>query len=361
MKVLTITDRQDRAETELYILLSKKIEKFVVLANPTGRYYVMLKDAGVDVRPIQIKSRFDKKSTQYLAEMLADESYDIVHAYRSHSIACMLRAGKSSSAKLLAYRGVTTGVGYLVPESWITLLHPRLDGIMCVAEAIRQSLIDIRFLWLRFPVHKPKTIHKGHNPDWYEGEAVSVTQFGVPAGAKTLCCISRNSLKKGVLTLVEAFKNLDPALNAHLLLIGNIDQNMQLKKQVKQPGLVGRVHFTGYRNDATQIIRGCDVLVSASESGEGLPRVAIEAMCVGTPVVATDSGGTREVVLDGQTGLLIKKGDVEGLKEAVTRCLTSPALQNKLSTEGLAFVKSHLTPEKTAKEVYSWYQALLTN
>ncbi|WFE69714.1 glycosyltransferase [Thiomicrospira sp. R3] len=358
MKVLCITDCQDRPETELYILLNQRVEKLLVMANPNGRFYPLLLAHGVEVQPIQIKSRFDRPATELIRQTLIMNSVDIVHAFNTRAVACMLRAGKKSSAKLLAYRGVTTGVGYLRPESWHTFLSPRLDGVMCVAEAIRQALIGTRFLGFKFPVHKAKTIRKGHNPQWYAGDAVLPVSYGVPEGALTLCCIARNSLKKGVLTLVEAFALLDKALNAHLVLVGSIDKNTVLKQKIEQAGLVDRVHFTGYRNDAIQIIRGCDVLVSASQSGEGLPRVAIEAMCVGTPVVATDSGGTREVVLDGQTGLLVKKGAAADLAQAVARVLGDAGLRSRLSVQGLRFVSTELTPERTADEVIGWYQQL---
>ncbi|UQB42433.1 glycosyltransferase [Thiomicrospira microaerophila] len=358
MKVLCITDCQDRPETELYILLSQRVDNFLVMANPDGRFYGLLVQNGVRVQPIKIKSRFDKKATQLIQQVLLAEQFDIVHAFNTRAVACMLRAGKNTRSKLLAYRGVTTGVGYLKPESWHTFLNPRLDGVMCVADAIRQALVNTRFLWLSFPAHKAKTIYKGHNPAWYEGTAVPKTSLGVPEDAKAICCIARNSLKKGVGTLLDAFRQLDAELNAHLVLVGGIDKNLELKERIRQAGLVERVHFTGYRNDAIQIVRGCDLLVSASESGEGLPRVAIEAMCVGTPVVATDSGGTREVVIDGQTGLLVEKGAPAELSQAIAQVLSDTALREQLSVQGLGFVANELTPENTVDNVIQWYEDL---
>ena len=67
--------------------------------------------------------------------------------------------------KLVAYRGIVGNVSYFDPLSWMYLLNPRLDRIICVAEAIRQYLLGLRFLGLQIRREVPVTINKGHNPD----------------------------------------------------------------------------------------------------------------------------------------------------------------------------------------------------
>jgi L-malate glycosyltransferase len=359
MKALCITDCADRPETELFIRLAQRAEQFAVISNPEGRYHALLLDAGLTVIPLKIRGRFDREATDLIRTTLYEGDYDIVHAFNSRAVTCMLRAARGHRARLLAYRGVTTGVGYGKPEAWLTFLNPRLDGIMCVAEAIQRALLDVRFLWLHLPAEKVKTIHKGHELAWYAVEPAALSELGIPAGAKTLCCISRNSAKKGALTLLDAFDNLPADLNCHLLLIGSVDSNPTVCKRVAHCAHPERIHFTGYRNDVTQILSAADLLVSASESGEGLPRVVIEAMAVNTPVVATDAGGTRELVLDGETGLLVPQRDAGALAAAITQTLQDSTAAKKRSAAARAHIEQVFNAETTAVNTFAWYQERL--
>lgn len=359
MKILCITDCADRAETELFIRLSQRVATLAVMSNPAGRYHPLLLEAGVNTIPLRITGRFDREGTRAIRVEVYRGDYDIVHAFNTRAVACMLRAARHHPAKLLGYRGVTTGVGYLKPESWHTFLSPRLDGIFCVAEAVRQSLLAVKGLWWRFPEHTAKTIYKGHELAWYGGEPADLAGLGVPVGAKTLCCISRDSAKKGIVTLLDAFDKLDAKLNCHLLIIGGVDGNPAVRTRARSCSHPERVHFTGYRNDAVAIVRAADLLVSASASGEGLPRVVIEAMCTGTPVVATNAGGTRELVIDGDTGLLIPAKAPDALSAAITRTLTDPQATQQRVAAAKQRIENEFSAANTVTATLAWYQELL--
>lgn len=360
MKILFVTHNCDRPSAELFIGLSKFID-VTVMSHPEGRNYSLLQESGVNLIELNVTSRFDRESTAKIKHELYSKNYDIVHAFdSSHALACSIRAGKKHSAKILGYRGVTTNMGYHQPENWITFLNPRLDGIFCVAEAVRQAMLQSRFLWMHIPPYKLKTIYKGHKPEWYENEAADLTQFNVPDDFKVISCISRNSTNKGVPTLLDAFDELPSELNAHLLLIGGIEKNQQARERVKQCKHPERVHFTGYINNPTEVIRASDVLVSASQSGEGLPRVVVEAMCVKTPVVATDAGGTPEIVLNNETGLLVKQGDAKQLTSAITETLHKPEEAQARTEKAFERINSVFGAEATVKNTLAWYKSLLS-
>jgi L-malate glycosyltransferase len=360
MKVLCITDCQDRPETELFIRLAGLLGNLTVMCNPAGRNYPLLVQAGtINVEPLKIHNRFDRLATSAIRAEVERGDYDIVHAFNTHAVACMLRGARRHRARLLAYRGVTTGVGYLKPECWHTFLDPRLDGVFCVAEAVRQAFLKTRFLCWRFPAAKARTIYKGHDPRWYQVAKVAPGEFGIPAGSKTLCCLSRNSGKKGGLTLLEAFDQLPAVLNCHLLLVGTIAANRGVRSRADRCRFPERIHFAGYRNDAPAIMRGSDLLVSASESGEGLPRVIIEAMCVGTPVVATDAGGTRELVSDGETGWLVPQRDAAALAGAITHALQQPEEMARRAAAARYRIDEFFSPASTACKTLAWYQELI--
>lgn len=355
MKVLCLTDRQDRPETELFLRLANLVDDLSVMCNPDGRHYDLVRHAAIRTMPLQLKGRRDREGIQSIRTELYAGDYDIAHAFNSRALSSLIRAARHHRTKVLGYRGVTTGVSYLKPESWGTFLSPRLDGVFCVSEAVRQALVSTRFLWLRFPPEKAQTIYKGHDPAWYQIQPISKEELGIPDDAKAICCIARNSSKKGALTLLDAFENLPEDLHVHLVFVGGIADNKRVRVRASRSRQRNRILFTGYRPDAVAIIRSVDVLVSASESGEGLPRVVLEAMCVRTPVVATDTGGTREVVTDAETGLLVPPRNAAALSGAILRTIQDPAHSVRRATAAYERITRVFNPKHTAEEVVKWY------
>ena len=102
-------------------------------------------------------------------------------------------------------------------------------------------------------------------------------------------------------------------------------------------GLGDRLHLLGIRRDVPEILRTFDVFMLTSR-WEGLPRVVLEAMASGLPVVASSVDGTAEVVRDGVNGLLVGAGDVGGFAAATVKLLQHPELRDRLADDGRAAV-----------------------
>jgi glycosyltransferase involved in cell wall biosynthesis len=132
---------------------------------------------------------------------------------------------------------------------------------------------------------------------------------------------------KGVHVLVEAFAQLQHP-SAQLFLIGeaqNADYTAQLRAQVERLNVGQRVHFVGKvaQTELARHMANARVMVLPSFS-EGLPRVVIEAMFTGTPVIATHVGGIPEMIQDGENGYLIEPDDVPSLLDALRKVYTHP-------------------------------------
>lgn len=123
--------------------------------------------------------------------------------------------------------------------------------------------------------------------------------------------------------------------------------------------LRGRVHFLGWRQDALAVMAGLDVLAHASHQ-EPLGRVLLEALAAGTPVVATDVGGTPEIIDAETSGLLVSRGDDEGLAAGILRLLGSDSLALGLADAGRDRVRRIFNPTQAAGSVQSQYEALLS-
>jgi len=118
-----------------------------------------------------------------------------------------------------------------------------------------------------------------------------------------------------------------------------------LRRRVKDAGCEDRIQFMGGRRDIPAVMRGLDVLVLASEA-EPCGRVLFEAMASGTAVVATNTGGTPEIVRDGVEGILIPPQNPEALADALGAVLADPRLRETLGRNGVARVRAEFTVER---------------
>ncbi|MEW6498845.1 MAG: glycosyltransferase, partial [Cyanobacteriota bacterium] len=162
--------------------------------------------------------------------------------------------------------------------------------------------------------------------------------------------IGRIVEEKGILELIEAFIGVIERIpNAKLLVIGETlmsERDQQVKVKIKELIETGKVKdsiiFTGYRRDIPELLSVMDVFVLPSWR-EGMPMTIIEAMASGKPVVATRIRGSREEVVDGETGILIPVRDSNNLTEAIVKILSDSKLARTMGENG----------RKRATELYS--------
>jgi PEP-CTERM/exosortase A-associated glycosyltransferase len=171
---------------------------------------------------------------------------------------------------------------------------------------------------------------------------------------------------EGLDLLIEAFAQIACFYpNAVLLLIGGGETGNELKVQTEKVGLNGRVIMPGrIRHER---VPGCyalmDVLVyprySMRLTDLVTPLKPLEAMAMGKAVVASDVGGHRELVRDGETGLLFKAGDVYALRDTLRLALDDVSLRKKLEEEGRAFVCKARTWDNTVLAYQDIYRKAL--
>lgn len=143
--------------------------------------------------------------------------------------------------------------------------------------------------------------------------------LGVPWETVVVVAVGRLVEEKGYPELIEAMRHVD----AELWIVGerlqsdhagSIDNALQAAK--RDGNLRGRIRSLGYRTDVEHILNAADIFALPSHR-EGMPRSIIEAMFSGLPVVATDIRGSREEVIDGETGILVPVGDKAALSSAL--------------------------------------------
>ncbi len=190
-------------------------------------------------------------------------------------------------------------------------------------------------------------------------------EFGLPAGAPCVGIVGRINDWKGQDVLIRAA----PAVlgrfpETRFLIVGDVyKKNVGIRREYEQLAhdlkVRDRIVFTGFRADAQAIIELFDVFVMASKLPEPFGIVMLEAMLKGKPVIATNCGAPREVVVAGQTGLLVPPNDPSALAAAISDLLGDPARREAMGQKGRRRVFEHFTIERQVKQVLQIYEDVL--
>jgi len=178
------------------------------------------------------------------------------------------------------------------------------------------------------------------------GNGIALDRFAAAAPRReagrpvVITCVARMEPVKNHAQLLEAAALLrQRGRRFELWLVGGGEGRARCARQVAESGLAGEVRFLGYRNDIPELLEQSDIGVLTSLK-EGIPRAALEAMAAGLPMVATRVTGTREVVRDGDTGLLVDVDDPSALADALARLIDDPALRARMGARGREVVRA---------------------
>jgi glycosyltransferase involved in cell wall biosynthesis len=168
---------------------------------------------------------------------------------------------------------------------------------------------------------------------------------------------------KGVMDLVRATAQVARSRQIDLVLAGSLDDASyvrQLQDEAAQLGIGGQVHFRGLLSEAElrDELAAAAALVLPSYQ-ETAPMVIVEAMAAGVPVIASDVGGVRYLVKDGETGLLIRPGDVDGLAASLGLLLSDPERRGRLGETAKAVATDEYRAASVARQTVAVYRKVV--
>ena len=339
----------------MFIGLTKRGHDITIVVKPDCLYVPRLKKLGIRVLHCYPTKKICLPAIKALRQELSTNAYDIFYANCSITIANAAFAAIGFPAKLVTYRGTVRGAYWHDPSNYLTIFNPRVDGIVCVAEAVRQYLLP------KFTNRKTRlvTIHKGHDISWYDKPPTDLSEFGITETDFPIACVANARPHKGLRYLLEAARKLSHVGNLHILLIGKNINVEPYTSLIAQSNMAGRIHVTGFRHDAPELVAACKMLVLPSLR-EGLSRAILESMGYGVPPIATDSGGPAEIVDDGKNGFIIPVGDAEAIANKILYLYAHPQLVKKMSDECRRKTASNEMSVRIAIDRYiDFFEALL--
>ena len=149
--------------------------------------------------------------------------------------------------------------------------------------------------------------------------------------------------------LIEAYANSKAQQHCDLILIGDGEMRQSLEQQISKLNLIDKVHLVGVQMNPYPYLAGAEFLVLSSRT-EAFPMVLVEALATKSPVIATDCPtGPREIVTQGENGLLVENENASAIKEAIDQLYFDKALQNSMRFNALASIQ-HLSSDEIIKE-----------
>lgn len=169
-------------------------------------------------------------------------------------------------------------------------------------------------------------------------------------------CAAHVRPSKGISVLIEATHHINNP-NFHLLLVGSgFEPHFD---EIKQSPMAERIHLIGHRQDVPSIMAMADFQIQPSISGEGLPRTIIEAMANGTTSVVTTTGGSPELVDDGQTGFVVPTGDAQAFAEAMNKLINDKTKIQQFSIAAKEKLDREFNATMTVKHHIEFFEQLL--
>lgn len=203
-----------------------------------------------------------------------------------------------------------------------------------------------------------------HNGREYGAAEVRVGHAATAKDPLTLALIARLTTWKGHSLVTRAIAQLDASLRDRVRIVfagdvfpGKEDVEIELRREAIDLGVADHIEFAGYVASAEVLARSDAVLI-ASETPEPFGNVMLEAMEVGLPIIATAQGGPLDVVLDGETGLLVAP-EPQAIAGAIARLVGDAELRARLGRAGQIRARRHFTQERTTGRVLAIYDDVL--
>ncbi len=365
LRVALVVGRSRLAGTERHVLemaraLSPGKADVTVVVFSEGALVDRLREVGISVHVFGRRARFDPLLLLRLVRFFRKGSFDVVHAHPER-IACLAAKLAAVPAVLMTYHLIgPQSAGIQKPGLFLLLAEKARATVVDFTIAVSKS--DARFLVEGFGKHpdRVKFIANGiGTASTPRGDRESLTRgLGIDPSAGLVVTAARLSPQKGIRYLVIAMKRvLEEIPGAVLLVAGEGELEVELKDLAARSGVAASVVFAGYREDVLELVSVSDVFVLPS-LWEGMPYALLEAMLLARPVVTTTV--SCEVVIDGETGLVVPPEDDAALASAVARLLANPEAAARMGLAGRERLRVCFSADRMAAETLEVYERVLS-
>ena len=288
-----------------------------------------------------------------LAQALRRDRIDVVHSYllRANLVGSVGARLARVPVVLCSKRGCHWRKGFELISAKIG--NTLANRITVNAEAVREFVHDNEGC----PREKMVVIPSGVDTDRFQPlpPADFKARLGLPASRLVVGVVTRMRVRKGVEEFIRAIARVrETHAETHGVIVGEVSLDDGLQALVRALGLDAHLTLLGRRSDMPEVLSALDVFVLSSHD-EGMSNAILEAMAMEKPVVATDVGGTGEVVRHGQSGLLVPPKDPEPLAVAIRDMLAQPSRAREMGRVGRRIVEDGFSAHAMVRQMERLY------
>lgn len=361
MKILVISGyknrKTSRPEAEIFIRLFQRGYDITIMSFGGTEYEKYFKEIGVKFIEHHPIKKYSLSSIKFIRKTLKEGKYDIIHLFNGKAITNGLIASMGLPVKTILYRGYTGNIHWYNPESYMKFLSPRVDKIICIAEATRDLIRSQRLFGKSKAVH----IKKGHDLSWYaDVDPMDLSTFGISKEDFVVVCSANARKMKGIPYLIRTMGYVSD-FPIKLILLGNGMDRPEINKEIKKLPNKQNIIRPGFRDDVLSITKSCDIFALSSLFGEATTKAAIEAMSLGVTPVITDIPGNRGLVVDKECGLVVQIKRPKEMADAFLYLYKNRDECKKMGENAKLQIKTNFNIEDTVEAYIKLYDSLMIN
>lgn len=339
----------------------------VSVATTDGDFAGAIRREGIELIPFDLSRRGmnplrEAAAVARLAALYRDRRPDIVHHVAFKPIVAGSLAAKLAGVPVVV--NTFTGLGYMYSsDEWrARALRVPVEAILRFAlrgpgRAVIVQNPDDRRIVSRVIGADPAALDlirgSGVDPAVYRASAE-------PSGEVQVAFICRMLWSKGVGEFVEAARQLrSDSIRARFVIVGGTDDgnpNAVPGSQLRAWHAEGAVEWLGRRDDVPAILAASHIVALPSAYGEGVPKILIEAAACARPIIASDIPGCREIVRDGENGLLVPRKRPRELAAALRTLIADPAARRRMGEAGRRLAESEFSERQVIAETLGVYR-----
>ena len=351
-----LADRLARGLSDRYRFVFACLDEVGVLGK-------RLQDDGFSVRFLNRGTGIDLGCARRLALVTREEKVDLLHTHQYTPFVYGMM-----SRLFQRYRPILfTEHGRFHPDCprrkriWFNrCMIRRSDRMLGVGRDVRRALIENE----GFPGHRTEIIYNGidlarFRQDFHGRDSIR-RECGISADAFVVTMVARLDPIKDHLTAIRTIEHVRSRIpDACLLIAGDGPEHSSIEMEIRRRNLQNAVRMLGMRRDIPELLGASDVVLLTSVS-EGIPLTLIEGMAASLPVVATDVGGVREIVVPGETGVLAAACDDSSLAAAILLLASDQSLRKELGKSGRRRAEELFSEQRMHAEYEKLYREMVT-
>jgi glycosyltransferase involved in cell wall biosynthesis len=330
----------------------------VVCLYEAGSLAPELTAAGIAVNACGKRPGLDLRALSRARRLVRAHATEVLHTHNAvaHYLAVLATRGLGLRRVVNTRHGMGENRRSLRREWLYRRALAATDAVATVCEAARRGAVERGIV----PPAKARVVPNGIRVESFaradEAMRARLRQvLGLPGATRVVGTVGRLNWAKDQAGLIRAFRAVHGQQpDTALVLVGDGELRADLERCAAAEGVAAQVHFLGDRDDVRELLRGLDLFVLSSLS-EGYSMALLEACAAALPIVATDVGGSGEIVRDGATGRLVPASDVQALAGAMLSLLQDSPRAAALGQAARAWVEAQGSLETMAARYAALY------